>query len=97
MNVEGNTAQDHSPFHPFKPMFKSFLLASALIIAAPFHADASSDVHRQNNGSNATTVETKACWLSPECYRSLKMETSQLEKDYIPKTMKLFSFKVARR
>ena len=97
MNVEGNTAHDHSPFHPFKPMFKSLLLASALIIAAPFNADASSDVRRQNAEGNAATVESTACWLSPECFRSLQIETSQLEKDYVPKSMKLFTFKVARR
>ena len=78
-------------------MFKVLLLASALFITAPGHAASTTEINPANAANNTEKSELKACWLSPECFQIHEKQTSQLEPDYVPKTLRIFTLKIARR
>ena len=78
-------------------MFKALLLASALIISAPVHAASTGEPNHTNTANNTEKSDLKACWLSPECFQILEKQTSQLEPDHVPKTLKIFTLRIARQ
>ena len=83
VNVEDNATKAPSlTITSPSPMINTLLLASTLIISAPVHASSTTNNHNPSL-TPANNVQT--------------IEQAQLDQDHIPKTMRLFSLKIARR